>query len=225
MNGMQISNLTKRYGSRIVLSDISLHLAKGQIYGIMGENGAGKSTLFRCVSGLEKHEGTVSLDDGTRVGYLNDTPYFYPLVTAKEFVEFSLKARNEAINEAEINGLNRKFRLPLQQYPSRYSMGMKKRLMLFILMLQHNDIYILDEPFNGLDLEGCILLRKWLNDMRGRGKLIIVSSHIISALTDICNEIFYIHQGRIASSFKDKNAAEIEAEIGKFIMNDNSAGL
>ena len=118
MNGMQISNLTKRYGSRIVLSDISLHLAKGQIYGIMGENGAGKSTLFRCVSGLEKHEGTVSLDDGTRVGYLNDTPYFYPLVTAKEFVEFSLKARNEAINEAEINGLNRKFCLPLQQYPA-----------------------------------------------------------------------------------------------------------
>ena len=114
MNGMQISNLTKRYGSRIVLSDISLHLAKGRIYGIMGENGAGKSTLFRCVSGLEKHEGTVSLDDGTRVGYLNDTPYFYPLVTAKEFVEFSLTARNEAINEAEINGLNRKFRLPLQ---------------------------------------------------------------------------------------------------------------
>ena len=225
MNGMQISNLTKRYGSRIVLSDISLHLAKGRIYGIMGENGAGKSTLFRCVSGLEKHEGTVSLDDGTRVGYLNDIPYFYPLVTAKEFVEFSLKARNEAINEAEINGLNRKFRLPLQQYPSRYSMGMKKRLMLFILMLQHNDIYILDEPFNGLDLEGCILLRKWLNDMRGQGKLIIVSSHIISALTDICNEIFYIHQGRIVGSFKDKTAAEIETEIGKFIMNDNSAGL
>ena len=97
--------------------------------------------------------------------------------------------------------------------------------MLFILMLQHNDIYILDEPFNGLDLEGCILLRKWLSDMRGRGKLIIVSSHIISALTDICNEIFYIHQGRIAGSFKDKTAAEIEAEIGEFIMNDNSAGL
>lgn len=213
MSNMELSNITKRYGKLTVLADVSIVFGPGKIYGIMGENGAGKSTLFRCMTGLESYEGAVSQEPGSLIGYLSDTPYFYPMVTGREFVDFSLRARGLTVGNEAIEELNRQFRLPLQKYPSQYSMGMKKRLMLFILMLQHNDIYILDEPFNGLDLSGCILLKKWMLQMKAEGKLLVLSSHIISSLTDICDEIYYLHRGRIARTFKTETTAEIEAEI------------
>src|SRR3712207_381069 len=216
---MKVTHITKRYGKQTVLDDVNIGFEHGRIYGIMGENGAGKSTLFRCMTGLEQFDGTVSMDSHATIGYLNDSPYFYPLVTAREFIDFSLRARGLEIDESEIEALNEQFRLPLRQYPSSYSMGMKKRLMLLILMLQHSDIYILDEPFNGLDLSGSLLLKKWILEMRQQGRLIILSSHIISSLTDICNEILYIHHGKIVKRFKDKNTAEIESEIRAFIMS------
>jgi ABC-2 type transport system ATP-binding protein len=87
---------------------------------------------------------------------------------------------------------------------------MKKRLILMALMLQDNDIVIMDEPFNGIDLAGTIVLRHWLKEMKASGKCVILSSHIVSAISDICDEIIYIHKGKVVADFSGMSAESIE---------------
>lgn len=159
---IQINNIRKKYGSSVILHGMTLRLEKSKAYGIVGENGAGKSTLFRCLAGLEHYQGNVIMEEHCRIGYLPDTPYFYPLVTGKEFLEFCLKAAHLPCTGEEINQYNKLFHLPLNSYPSKYSLGMRKRLMLMALMMQKCDFYIMDEPFNGLDVAGVIILKDWI---------------------------------------------------------------
>lgn len=209
---VSISQLTKRYGSHTVLDGITLHLEQGHIYGIMGENGAGKSTLFRCIAALERYEGTITLAPNTRIGYLSDVPYFYPMVTGREFIRFCLDASHISCSDTDIEAKNELFHLPLDKFPSKYSLGMRKRLMLLVLMLQECDFYILDEPFNGLDLMGTLILKRWINECRQQGRTIPLSSHIVSSLTDLCDELYHIHHGQIAHTFQHGEATPTDIE-------------
>lgn len=216
---LEINNLSKKYSGKTVLDNICYTFENGKIYGIMGENGAGKSTLFRCIMHLEKFDGDISVSHPHKIGYLSDTPFFYSFVTGMEYIEFCLKASNISIDKQKITALNKKFALPLERYATNYSMGMKKRLMIMTLMLQNYDLVVLDEPFNGLDLAGVILLKQWIKQMKEEGKCIILSSHIISSLTDICDDISYIHNGKTVANFTGKSANEIEMEISKFYLD------
>jgi ABC-2 type transport system ATP-binding protein len=99
-------------------------------------------------------------------------------------------------------------------------MGMKKRLCLLALILQDSDIYIFDEPFNGLDLDGSLILKKWIKDNKNH-KTTILSLHITSVLTEVCDEIHYIHAGRIVNKYVGNTTEEIEQDItDKFISVD-----
>lgn len=210
---IEVKNLTKKYGKQTVVDDFSHLFSEGKIYGIMGENGAGKSTLFKCIAGIESYNGSVLVGDNCQIGYMNDTPFFYSYVTGMEHIEFCLRAKGKDVSREAINKLNDKFALPLHKYASRYSLGMKKRLMLMALMLQDNDVVIMDEPFNGIDLAGTIVLRQWLKEMKSKGKCIILSSHIISAISDICDEITYIHKGKVVADFSGLSSESIEHQI------------
>lgn len=210
---IDIIHLNKSFSDKKVLHDINISFNDGWVYGIMGENGAGKSTLFRCMMHLENYDGEISKERDIHIGYLDDTPFFYSFVTGMEYIEFCLRARCQNVNRGEIDALNMKFALPLDRYASNYSLGMKKRLMIMALMLQKNDLVIMDEPFNGLDLEGTILLKQWIRQLKDDGCTVIISSHIISALTDICDDITYIHQGSIVASYAGMTTDEIERDI------------
>ena len=210
---IEVRNLTKKYRELIVIDNFSHTFDKGKVYGIMGENGAGKSTLFRCIAGIEPYDGSVFVSDNSQVGYMSDTPFYYSYVTGMEYIEFCLRAKGKDVNREVIIKLNDKFALPLNRYASRYSLGMKKRLMLLTLMLQDNDIVIMDEPFNGIDLDGTIVLRLWLKEMKAEGKCVILSSHIVSAIADICDEITYIHKGKVVADFSGMSAESIEHYI------------
>ena len=190
---IEVRNLTKRYRELLVIDNFSHSFEEGKVYGIMGENGAGKSTLFRCIAGIESYEGSVFVSENRQIGYMNDTPFYYSYVTGMEYIEFSLRAKGKNA--------------------SRYSLGMKKRLMLLTLMLQDNDIVIMDEPFNGIDLAGTIVLRHWLKKMKTKRKCVILSSHIVSAISDICDEITYIHKGKVVADFSGMSAESIEHYI------------
>ena len=85
--------------------------------------------------------------------------------------------------------------------------------LLLTIMLQDNDIIIMDEPFNGIDLAGTIVLRQWLKEMKAEGKCVILSSHIVSAIADICDEITYIHKGKVVADFSGMSAESIEHYI------------
>ena len=216
---IEVKNLTKKYGSQVCLDKVCLSLEEGRIYGMVGENGAGKSTLFRCLTNFENYDGEVEIPNGLTVGYLSDTPFYYTYVTGREYIEFCMKASGKVLDKTALEEINSHFRLPLNKYATRYSLGMKKRLAIMALMLQEPDIVILDEPFNGLDIVGTIILKKWFKDLKSRHKTVIFSSHIISSLTDISDEIFYIHAGKLMNSFNgDASAEEIEAMIAEYVL-------
>jgi ABC-2 type transport system ATP-binding protein len=210
---IEVRNLTKKYRELTVIDNFSHTFHEGKVYGVMGENGAGKSTLFRCIAGIELYDGTVIVSEDRQIGYMGDTPFYYSYVTGMEHIEFCLRAKGKDVGRDEIERLNDKFALPLGRYASRYSMGMKKRLMLLTIMLQDNDIIIMDEPFNGIDLAGTIILRQWLKEMKAKGKCVILSSHIVSAISDICDEITYIHKGKVVADSSGMSAESIEHYI------------
>ena len=150
---IKIEKLSKYFGKKQVLNNIDLEFNKGKVYGIVGENGAGKTTLFRCISGLESYKGNVKSDFKKlkdHLGLLLTEPFFFSKITGKEYIQLLTNAR-------QIKQLNMKdkniFDLPLNQYASTYSTGMKKKLALTAILLQENDVFILDEPFNGVDIQ------------------------------------------------------------------------
>lgn len=213
---INVRNLSKKYGDKIVLKNVNLSFEPGKIYGIMGENGAGKSTLFRCLTSQESYDGEIEVPDESTIGYLPDSPYFYPMIKGKEYIFFCIRARGQNITDVEIDKANDLLKLPLDEYAVNYSLGMQKRLVMLTLMLQKSDIYILDEPFNGLDLLGTLMLKKWLKKLRDENKTVIVSSHIISSLTDICNSITYVHDGEVVETFTEMDPKFIEDKIWQY---------
>ena len=210
---IEVRDLSKNFGKLSIFEGVNYTFNISNVYGVIGDNGAGKSTFFRCLTGIEQYEGDIFISENCKIGVLADTPFFYTFMTGFEYIEFCLRARNIKISKDAIENLNKKFALPLDKYASKYSLGMKKRLMLMAIMLQNNDVIIMDEPFNGLDLIGTIILKQWIKDMRERKKCIILSSHIISSLTDICDEIIYIHNGKFTTDFSGMSSDEIEHKI------------
>lgn len=214
MELIRIEHLTKMFGNKLVLKDISLVYNSGMIYGMIGENGAGKTTLFSCIAGILPFCGTLQKKEGLKVGYLSTDCFFYSLITGLEYIEFCIKAKGGIIDRKKIEQLNETFRLPLHDYASEYSTGMKKKLAFMALLLQDNDIYILDEPFNGVDLTGCIFLKRMIRSLKEAGKAIILSSHQISALHEICDCIHYLNNHTIMKRFTgDDSIDDIERMI------------
>lgn len=216
---IKINDITKVYGKKEALNHISCIFEQGKIHGVIGENGAGKSTLIRCILGIEKCNGTISTDVNKSFGYLPDSIYFYPYMTGMEYIEFCLKAKKQKVDDREISLQNQVFKLPLNAFCTSYSLGMKKKLALLCLVLQKCSVYILDEPCNGLDLIGVIFFKKWCQQQREKGTTLIISSHLISSLCEICDDILYMHEGRIIKKYQKPEFGTIETDIIKTQRN------
>lgn len=217
MEALSVNHLSKEYSDVTVLKDISLTYEKGLVYGLAGENGAGKTTLFNCMANLTSYKGEVKRPASTTLGYLPAECFFYSLITGREYIEFCLRACGKKISEEYIDRINGKeFQLPLDRYASEYSTGMKKKLAIFALLLQDHDIYLLDEPFNGMDLSGCIRLKRLIVRLaEEERKTFIVSSHQIEVLHKMCTTLHYLHDGHIERTFTYESVEEIE----QFILN------
>jgi ABC-2 type transport system ATP-binding protein len=194
---LSVTNLSKSYGKKQILNDIELQFNPGEIHGIVGENGAGKTTLFKCIAGLESHEGNIqhtSVDIKNTIGFLETNPEFLSKITGKEYLQLLCNARNIKNVTFEEKNI---FELPLNQYAETYSTGMKKKLALTGVLLQNNDIFILDEPFNGVDIHSNLIIKELLKSLKEKGKIIILSSHIFSVLQDTCNFLHYLKEAEI----------------------------
>ncbi len=210
---IDIKNLSKYYGSKQVLKDINLSFEPSKVYGIVGENGAGKTTLFRCIAGLESHEGTIIADcDELRahLGFLFTEPFFFSMMTGREYIRLLCNARNVTLKELDKRNI---FHLPLDQYASTYSTGMKKKLALTAILLQENDYFILDEPFNGVDIQSNIIITEIIHRLKEMGKTIIISSHIFSTLSATCDEIQLIKDGRFIRKVSQDEFSLLEKEM------------
>jgi len=217
---IEIKNLNKYYGDHHVVKNARMVFEKGCVYGLVGENGAGKTTLFKCVAGLEKHDGEIITDYGhlkDHLGYLPTEPYFFQKITGMEYIRLLCNARRikaENIHEKNI------FDLPLNQYASTYSTGMKKKLALLAILMQENEVFILDEPFNGVDIQSNILIADIILRMKELGKTVIISSHIFSTLSETCDEIFLMKEGAIIRRVLKADFPALEYEMKQILVGD-----
>jgi len=217
---IKIKKLSKYYGKKQVLNSINLEFEKGKIYGVVGENGAGKTTLFRCISGLENYTGNVSSDFKklkNHLGLLLTEPFFFSKITGKEYIQLLANARQVKLSNIEDKNV---FDLPLNQYASTYSTGMKKKLALTAILLQKNDVFILDEPFNGVDIHSNLIIVEIIKRFKKLEKTVIISSHIFSTLADTCDEIYLMKNGEIIKKVKQVDFINLETEMKEFTVGN-----
>ncbi|MDO6802737.1 ATP-binding cassette domain-containing protein [Wenyingzhuangia sp. 1_MG-2023] len=222
---LKIEKLSKSYGKKQVLNSVNLNLEIGKVYGIVGQNGAGKTTLFRCISGLENYEGEIKselhpLKD--HLGLLFTDPYFFSKITGKEYIQLLLQGRKVKCNDIEQNNI---FDLPLNQYAESYSTGMKKKLALTAILLQENDFFILDEPFNGVDIQSNFMIVEVIKKIKNSGKTILMSSHIFSTLKEVCDEIHVLEKGTFVKSYEKNEFSLLEKEMNSFVFGNKLDSL
>ena len=216
-----ISNLTISYNKdERVIDNLNLSLDENLIHGIVGLNGAGKTTLLNTLYGLKKPDtGTIQFDNieinKKSVAYLVTENFFYSNITGKEYLSLFKN------NEFDIDRWNKLFNLPLNKIIDGYSTGMKKKLALLGALKQNKPLMILDEPFNGLDIETCRIIRMILLRLKERNKTIIVTSHIIETLTNLCDFIHYLEAGQVKYSRDKSGFSEFEREVFDKIENEN----
>ena len=216
-----IKNLDISYlKNKKVIDSLNLTMEENTINGIVGLNGTGKTTLLNAIYGLKKPDsGTITLKEAAltkrEIAYLVTENFFYSNITGREYLSLF---KNKQFNDDKWNEL---FLLPLNQIIDGYSSGMKKKLAIIGILKQDKPIIILDEPFNGLDIETSRIIRSILLRLKKRGKTIIITSHIIETLTNLCDYIHYLENGKIKYGREKKEFAEFEKEIFKTIETKN----
>lgn len=221
---ISIDQLSVSYNKNVrVLNGLNLSLSDGQIHGIVGLNGAGKTTLLNSIYGLIKPDiGKIEFN-GVSVtkkitGYLETENFFYSNITGSEYLNI-FNNRN-----FDIKLWNDLFKLPLNDLIETYSNGMKKKLAFLGIVKQDKHILILDEPFNGLDLEVARIVRSILLFLRDQ-KLIIITSHIMETLTNLCDSISYLENGKILYTKTKEDFDDFGKDLYNIIEEKNRAAL
>ena len=207
---IQTYGLSKKYGGYSVVQNVSMHVPKGQIYGLLGRNGAGKTTIMKMVLGLvKKDSGSVTLFNQEMAGYQSgiyarigstiESPSFYSNLTATENLLVFSRLRGK-VNENKICDALGVVGLPYQDKKifSKYSLGMKQRLAIANAIKNDPELLILDEPTNGLDPIGIAEMRMLIRRLSHEcGKTILISSHQLSEIEQMVDWIGIIHEGRM----------------------------
>lgn len=226
---LEVNHLSKKYKTNdfYSLDDVSFELEKGEILGLIGRNGAGKSTLLKLISKSIKptngdvlYLGESLYDKDNRLddfGILIET-VFYPDLTVVENLDFYLDIHNKTQYKENIEPTLELLDLWKRKddYPSRFSYGMKQRLALSMALVAEPEILLLDEPFVGLDPTGVNklinILKEWSED---RKVSMIVSSHQLGELETLCNRFIYINQGKLSQSFNNEKNKKLIIKLKK----------
>ena len=211
---ISIENLKVSYADNNVLKCVNLSIPSSSIHGLVGLNGSGKTTLLNTLYGLkEKQAGSISYNslpiEKSKIAYLESVNYFYPYITGKEYLRM-FQTQNVNFN---IDKWNELFELPLNKLVEDYSTGMKKKLALMGVLCLNREILILDEPFNGVDLETVQKIKSLLIKLKDSNKTIIITSHILESLLSLCDLLSYLNNGIIQFSKERKDFGSVEKEI------------
>ncbi|MEM9916670.1 MAG: ATP-binding cassette domain-containing protein [Bacteroidota bacterium] len=215
---LSIENLTVTYGEQEVLRQLSTRFEYNEIHGIVGMNGAGKTTLFNTLYGFKKAQnGRILLDgavlDSRQIAFLETRNYFYPYLHGREYLQLLSLGKQDF----DINEWNRLFDLPLDTPVDQYSTGMKKKLAFMGMLALDRPIVILDEPFNGVDVESNEKIRQILERIRSPKRIILLSSHIMGSLTGVCDRISYLTKGEMSRTFLQKDFGQLEEMLQELI--------
>lgn len=210
---ISISGMTISYdGKTNVIDELELDLKTQAVHGVVGLNGAGKTSLLNALFGLIKPDsGECKFHaehlSKKHISFLPTENYFFPNITGNEYLALF---KSEGF---DLDGWNKLFDLPLDRIIDDYSTGMKKKLALIGILMMDKPILILDEPFNGLDIETGRILRSIILRLQEKGKTIIVTSHILETLTNMCDQIHYLEKGQIRFSKNKNEFGSFEAEL------------
>lgn len=212
---VNLKNVTKKYGSKTAVDDISLDLKPGEIFGFLGPNGAGKTTTIKMIVGLlEIDRGTIMVDGidvahnpdeaKKRLCYIPDNPDLYETMTGKQYLNFVADAY-------EIDGAARKERIlkfaddfeltaALNDTISSYSHGMRQKLCLIGALIVDPYLFILDEPMVGLDPKSSFRLKQLMREHCDAGKIVFFSTHVMEVAEKLCDRIAIINRGKIVAA-------------------------
>ncbi len=198
---LDIVSLNAGYDKKIVVSDATLSIEKGEVFGLIGLNGAGKTTLIKTVLGLrEKFSGDINIGSKETISYLPerfDPPWF---LSGLEFIQFSLSlygkkiTREQACEEVGRVSLNPDF---LDKRVNTYSKGMRQKLGLLATFLTQAPLLILDEPMSGLDPMARQEVKKIITDTKVSGRSVFMCSHILSDVQELCDRVAVFHESKI----------------------------
>lgn len=213
------NNITKQYKDTAALNNVSIHIPKGAIYGLVGNNGAGKTTLMRLLLGLQAPtSGTMEIANNIKTGAILENPAVYPYWSAKRNLKYQLsliKNPQYSVEELlKIVGL-KDTRKPILQY----SLGMKQRLGLALALSNQPDLLFLDEPLNGLDPSGIRQMRKLIKKLsEEQGVTIVISSHILDELQKIVTYIGFLKDGNLIHECRASDISDESLE--KFYFDE-----
>jgi ABC-2 type transport system ATP-binding protein len=203
---VQTDALTKRYGDRLAVDRVGMTVRRGEVYGFLGPNGAGKTTTLRMLLGLVRPSGgsasVLGRDLGDpdvtgRTGALIEGPGFYPTLSGRD--NLRVMARYRGLGDAHVEGALERVDLADRgddRFRS-YSLGMKQRLGVASALMGDPELIVLDEPTNGLDPAGMADMRRLVVDLARGGQTVVLSSHLLAEVQDICDRVGVINEGRL----------------------------
>ena len=212
---LNISHLTKTYGDKKAVDDLSLHIAPGEIYGFIGHNGAGKTTTIKSVVGiLQFDEGEITIDGTSlkddpiackkKIAYIPYNPDLYEFMSGIKYLNFvadifgvGAEERQERIKKyADMFELTEDLAQPI----SAYSHGMKQKLAIIAAWIHNPKLIIMDEPFVGLDPKASFLLKEMMRDVCAAGGAIFFSTHVLEVAEKLCDKVAIIKGGKLIRS-------------------------
>ena len=207
---IQLKAVTKSFDNSLVLDQVDWFVRKGSVFGLVGPNGAGKSTILRLISGVITPEsGVVTLDDQPvydnplakqRILFLSDDPFYLHQATIKEMKEF-YKLFYPSFNETMYQRLLNNFPVPTKKKINDFSKGMKRQVGLILALSVNPDVLLLDESFDGLDPVMRLTLKRFIaQEMSNREMTVVISSHNLRELEDICDQIALIDNKKVVMS-------------------------
>ena len=212
---LKIEHLTKIYGDKKAVDDLSLHIKSGEIYGFIGHNGAGKTTTLKACCGILQYDSGEITVDGvsikddpitckSKIAYIPDNPDLYEFMTGIQFLNFTADVfgvsafdRKERITKyADMFEITADLGSPI----SAYSHGMKQKLAIISALIHEPKLIIMDEPFVGLDPKASHLLKEIMRDMCAKGSAIFFSTHVLDVAEKLCDKVAIIKGGRLIRS-------------------------
>ena len=212
---LKINHLTKVYGEKKAVDDLSLHIQQGEIYGFIGHNGAGKTTTIKSCCGILKFEEGEILVDGIsvkdhpleckqKIAYIPDNPDLYEFLSGIKYLNFiaDIYKVSSEDREKRIKKFADMFQLTadLAQPISAYSHGMKQKLAIISALIHEPKLIIMDEPFVGLDPKASHLLKGQMREMCDQGGAIFFSTHVLEVAEKLCDKVAIIKNGRLITS-------------------------
>ena len=212
---LRIEHLTKTYGEKKAVDDLSLHIAPGEIYGFIGHNGAGKTTTLKSIAGILQFDAGDIRIGGTSIredplackrlmAYIPDNPDLYEFMTGIKYLNFIADIFGVSADgrQARIRDYPSRFELTdeLAQPIAAYSHGMKQKLAIISAWLHQPRLILMDEPFVGLDPKAAHLLKGMMRELCDAGGAIFFSTHVLEVAEKLCDKVAIIKQGRLIAS-------------------------